>query len=148
MADEITLRVEEPEAGYLRYAHEGDAGLDLRAAEDCLVLSKAMETKKVPTGIRVEIPEGYVGLVAPRSGLAINEMVTVINSPGVIDSGYRGEIKVGLVNYGYGNYKVQKGDRIAQLLIVPVAKARVVRVDSVDGNTERGSDGFGSSGLK
>lgn len=147
MADEITLRVEEPETGYLRYMHEGDAGLDLRAAEDCWVLGKAMWTMMVPTGVRVEIPEGYVGLVVPRSGLATQERVTVINSPGVIDSGYRGEIKVGLVNYSSSHYRVHKGDRIAQLLIMPVAKARVVRVDSVDEDTERGSDGFGSSGF-
>lgn len=126
------------------YAHDGDAGLDLHSIEG-LVLRPG-ERRLVGTGVSVEIPTGHVGLIAPRSGLAKKEGVTVLNAPAVIDSGYRGELKVLLVNTDrMARYQVRAGDRIAQLLIVPVVRALVTTVERL-APSERGEGGFGSTG--
>jgi dUTP pyrophosphatase len=100
----------------------------------------------VPTGIAVAIPEGFAGFVLPRSGLAINHGVTVINSPGLIDSGYRGELKVGLINHGDAPFVIAVGDRIAQLVILAVVSPEFVEVEELD-STSRGAGGFGSTGM-
>ena len=126
------------------YAHEGDAGLDLRSTQSIIVWPGKRELIK--TGIAVAIPEGYAGFVQPRSGLAINKGLTVINSPGLIDSQYRGEVKVALINLGDERVTIHEGDRIAQLVIQPVAKADLVRVAELS-ETARGEGGFGSSGV-
>lgn len=123
------------------YAHHGDAGLDLYAAHDAIVTG---ETMLISTGVAVAVPDGYVGLVCPRSGLS-KYGVTVANAPGVVDSGYRGELMVRLTNTSKTPYRVHFGDRIAQLLIVPVLRPEVTIVNSLD-NTERGTNGFGSTG--
>ena len=123
------------------YAHPGDAGLDLYAAQDAVV---TRETVLIPTGVAVAVPDGYVGLVCPRSGLS-RYGVTVANAPGVVDSGYRGELMVRLTNTSKAPYRVHFGDRIAQLLIVPIARPVVTLVEHLD-NTERGTGGFGSTG--
>lgn len=123
------------------YAHPGDAGLDLYAACDALVTG---ETVLIPTGVAVAVPDGYVGLVCPRSGLS-KYGVTVANAPGVVDSGYRGEVMVRLTTTSATPYEVARGDRIAQLLIVPIARPVVTVVDHLD-DTERGASGFGSTG--
>lgn len=125
------------------YSREDDAAVDLRASESCYI--KAGAVRLVDTGVRVAIPNGYVGLVCPRSGMACKHEVTVINSPGVIDPNYRGSIKVGLVNHNSVGFDIREGDRIAQLLIVPVPRVAFEQVDELD-DTERGADGFGSSG--
>ena len=125
------------------YSRDGDAAVDLRASESCYI--KAGAVRLVDTGVRVAIPSGYVGLVCPRSGMACKHEVTVINSPGVIDPNYRGSIKVGLVNHNSVGFDIREGDRIAQLLIVPVPRVTFEQVEELDG-TERGADGFGSSG--
>ena len=123
------------------YAHPGDAGLDLYATEPAEV---TRETVLIPTGVAVAVPDGHVGLICPRSGLS-KHGVTVANAPGVVDAGYRGEVMVRLTTTSVFPYQVHRGDRIAQLLIVPVARPEVTVVDRLD-NTERGAGGFGSTG--
>lgn len=125
------------------YAHDGDAGLDLRAATDVEVAPR--ERVAVPTGLKVAVPDGWVGLVHPRSGLARRHGLTVANAPGTIDAGYRGDLLVLLVNLGDDPVTVERGDRIAQLLLQRVGRADVVEVDDLD-DTVRGAGGFGSSG--
>lgn len=124
-----------------RYAHPGDAGIDLYAAEDAIVTG---ETVLIPTGVAVAVPDGHVGLVCPRSGLAAHG-VTVANAPGVVDAGYRGELMVRLTTTSKNPYRVHRGDRIAQLLVVPILRPEVNVVVDLD-DTERGTNGFGSTG--
>ena len=127
------------------YAHEGDAGLDLRAAE-ALTLGP-LERAVVSCGFAMAIPQGYAGLVIPRSGLAAQRGITVVNAPGLIDSGYRGEVKVVLMNLDLKEpFEIHVGDRIAQLMIVAAPAVMPVAVESRD-DTQRGSGGFGSSGV-
>ena len=127
------------------YATDSSAGLDLRAAvEDPVVLSPG-ERRLIPTGLILEIPEGYEGQVRPRSGLAIRHGVTVLNSPGTIDADYRGEVKVILINLGEEPFTIRRGDRIAQLIIAPVTRAELIEVEEVT-VTARGDGGFGSTG--
>lgn len=124
-------------------AHQGDAGLDLYARHP-MVLAPG-ERAAVATGVAAAIPPGYAGLVVPRSGLAARSGVGVVNAPGLIDSGYRGEIRVALINHGREAFEVRRADRIAQLVIVAVAAPEVELVDRLE-ETERGPGGFGSSG--
>lgn len=127
------------------YAHPGDAGLDLRA---CYHYPEILNGEVVPvnTGIRVAIPNGYVGLVCPRSGLA-SRGIGVANSPGIIDSGYRGDLKVLVHNFSGRDVEIDEGERIAQLVIVPVVQAELKAVGEFsDSNTSRGTGGFGSTG--
>ena len=124
-------------------AYPGDAGLDLAACEGTTL--EPGERATVPTGIAVEIPEGFAGFVQPRSGLAARHGIGVVNSPGLIDSGYRGEIRVVLLNTDTRNtFTVEPGMRIAQLVVVPVAAVRPVEVEEL-AVTDRGAHGFGSS---
>jgi dUTP pyrophosphatase len=126
-----------------RRAYEGDAGFDLTACEE--VTLGAGRRAVVPTGIAVEIPEGYAGFVQPRSGLAARHGITIVNTPGLVDSGYRGEIRVVLLNTDASEpFTVEQGMRIAQLVVVPVASVRLVEVDEL-ATSERGTRGFGSS---
>jgi len=125
-------------------AHEGDAGLDLYACEAAHL--GPGERWSVATGIAVEIPHGHAGLVLPRSGLAREHGITVVNSPGLIDSGYRGEIGVLLLNTDPAEiFRIEPGDRIAQLVIVPVGLAEPIEAEGLGGSA-RGGGGFGSSG--
>jgi dUTP pyrophosphatase len=125
-------------------AHEGDAGVDLYAAEAAHL--GPGERWSVPTGVAVEVPDGHAGLVLPRSGLAREHGIALVNSPGLIDSGYRGEIRVLLLNTDPAEvYRVSAGDRIAQLVVVPVAAAEPLEVEAL-AETLRGDGGFGSSG--
>lgn len=125
-------------------AHDGDAGLDLYALED-VVLGPG-ERASVPTGIAVEIPPGQAGLVVPRSGLAARHGISVVNAPGLIDAGYRGEVRVLLLNTDREEpFEVTAGDRIAQLVLIRVELPQPVEVDSLT-QTARGIGGFGSSG--
>ncbi|MGA8046174.1 MAG: dUTP diphosphatase [Dermatophilaceae bacterium] len=125
------------------YAKPGDAGADLASTEE-LVLGPGCRAL-VRTGVAVAVPDGYVGLVNPRSGLAARHGVGIVNAPGTIDSGYRGEILVNLVNLGSEDVTIRRGDRIAQLLIMPVVQAEFLPVDSLPGS-DRGDTGHGSSG--
>ena len=124
-------------------AMPGDAGLDLRALEG--VTLEPGERRLVPTGVAVAIPEGHAGFVLPRSGLAMLKGVTVLNAPGLIDSGYRGELKVLLINHGTEAARLERGERIAQLVVQAVARPRLVEVERLP-DSARGDGGFGSTG--
>ncbi|MCF0138369.1 MAG: dUTP diphosphatase [Oscillospiraceae bacterium] len=126
-------------------AHEDDAGFDLYASEDYLL--KAHEFGMVCTGICIELPEGTEGQVRPRSGLAAKHGITLLNSPGTIDSGYRGEVRCILINHGSEDFLITKGMRIAQLVVKPIYETEFVEVRALD-TSDRGEGGFGSSGLK
>jgi dUTP pyrophosphatase len=126
-----------------QYETGGSAGLDVRSAENGLL--KPGEFKLITTGICVEIPYGYEIQVRPRSGLAKNYGVTILNSPGTIDADYRGEIGVILINHGQYDFEVKAGDRIAQLVLCPIERINWMAVGSV-GGTKRGEKGFGSTG--
>jgi dUTP pyrophosphatase len=134
----------DPEAPLPSFARAGDAGLDLASAVDVVV--GPGERVKVPTGVAVAIPPGHAGLVLPRSGLASREGLTMANSPGLIDSGYRGEVTCAVVNLDREReVKISRGDRIAQLVVVEVPAVEPVWVDELP-PSERGTGGFGSSG--
>ena len=124
-------------------AHPGDAGLDLFAAADGEI--PAGETRLVRTGLAVELPSGTEGQIRPRSGLALRHAVTVLNAPGTIDAGYRGEVGVVLVNHGRRTFRVRRGMKVAQLVVAPVVEVDVVEATSLS-ETERSGDGFGSTG--
>lgn len=126
------------------YALPGDAGADLRCTSD--VTLTPGERMLVPTGVRLALPDGHVGMVTPRSGLAARQGLSIVNAPGIIDSGYRGEIKVCLVNLDpASDIMLQAGDRIAQLVVVPFVRANFIPTDQLD-ETDRGEGGHGSTG--
>ncbi len=139
------MRLLHPDARTPSRAHPGDAGLDLVAVEPA-GLAPGGGRAAVPTGIAVAVPHGYAGLVLPRSGLARRHGVTLSNAPGLIDAGYRGELVVLMVNLGDAPYRVEAGDRIAQLVLTPVALSQVICTDHLPASDGRGEDGFGSTG--
>jgi len=146
---QVPLKVSrtDPSVTLPRYESDGAAGMDLKAflGEDLLIPS--MGRAKVPTGLRLEIPEGFEGQVRPRSGLAAKFGVTVLNSPGTIDSDYRGEVAVVLVNLGAETFTVKNGDRIAQLVIAPFIRASILEAETEELSvTVRNGGGFGSTG--
>jgi dUTP pyrophosphatase len=128
------------------YATDGAAGADLRAAVESEMILGPGDRTVVPTGLVVEIPAGYEGQVRPRSGLAIKAGLTIVNAPGTIDSDYRGELKVLMINLGSETVSIGRGDRIAQLLIAPVTRASFVESEALS-VSERGDGGFGSTGV-
>lgn len=133
-----------PDAVLPAYAHPSDAGMDLRSVADVVIPRGGRAL--VPTGLVILLPPLYEAQVRPRSGLALKHGVTVLNSPGTIDAGYRGEIGVILANFGEADFAVKRGDKIAQLVIAPVTQPQVVETDVVDA-TDRGTGGFGSTGV-
>lgn len=145
-SDRPLLEITGDKRCYPTKAHQHDAGLDLRAATGVYI--RPEQRCLVDTGIRVSIPAGYVGLVCPRSGLAHKQGVTVLNAPGIIDAGYTGPLKVNLVNLGSRGAIVQRHDRIAQLVIMPVTEVRVKSVQELSAWSERGEHGHGSTGVK
>ncbi|MBL5973326.1 MAG: dUTP diphosphatase [Candidatus Leucobacter sulfamidivorax] len=146
MVDVVELPIVADEAHLPAYARPGDAGADLRSSE-ALVLGPG-ERALVGTGISFALPDGYVGFVVPRSGLAVKHGITVLNSPGTIDAGYRGEIKVPLLNTDPSEpFAIEVGDRIAQLIVMPVSRALFTPVEALP-DSERGSGGFGSTGVR
>ena len=142
----MTLRFKKvhPDAVLPSYAHPSDAGMDVRSVDE-LTLAPG-ERALVHTGLVMLLPPRYEAQVRPRSGLALKNGVTVLNAPGTIDSGYRGEVGVILINHGDADFAIAKGDKIAQLVIAPVTQPEVVEVSEVD-ETDRGSGGFGSTGV-
>jgi len=126
------------------YAKHGDAGADLKSAIDYVLLPG--ERFLIPTGVSIALPDNYVGLVHPRSGLAVRNGVTVLNTPGTVDSGYRGEIKVILYNAGDADFVIRRGDRIAQLVIQEFVSADFELVEVLP-SSDRGEGGFGSTGV-
>ncbi len=143
MTETVDVLIIAPEAP--AYAHPGDAGADLVAAES--VRLEPGQRALVGTGVRIALPEGYVGFVVPRSGLAARHGITIVNAPGTVDAGYRGEIKVSLLNTDTENaFDVNVGDRIAQLIVMPVPRARFIPVEALP-ESVRGERGFGSTGF-
>jgi dUTP pyrophosphatase len=140
-----SLRIKklDPDITAPAYAHEGDAGLDLRSAED--VDLEPGERAMVSTGFAMALPEGYAAFIQPRSGLAARHGISIVNTPGLIDCHYRGEVKIILINLGQEAFEVKRGDRIAQMVIQKVESVRVEVVDELD-DTARGEGGFGSTG--
>ena len=128
-----------------RYMTEHSAGMDLFAAVDEEVILEPGERKLIPTGIALSIPEGCEGQVRPRSGLALRNGVTLVNTPGTIDADFRGEIGVLLINFGQKSFKIKRGERIAQLVIAPVCRAVLESVEELDA-TPRNEGGFGHTG--
>jgi len=128
------------------YETDGSAGMDIQAAVGEPVELKHGEVRLIPSGFSIAIPDGYEIQVRPRSGLAIKHGITLINSPGTIDSDYRGEVKVGLVNLGEKSFTVKRGDRIAQMILAPVTRCIFNTVESLS-KTERGGGGFGHTGV-
>ena len=127
------------------YAYVGDAGLDLRSAED--VVLAPHERRLISTGLAIAIPDGYAGFVQPRSGMALKQGLSMANTPGLVDSHYRGELKVCAINLDDEKpIAITRGDRIAQLVILPVPQVTLLEVDQLD-ETDRGTGGFGSSGV-
>ncbi|MCT1606059.1 dUTP diphosphatase [Nesterenkonia massiliensis] len=142
---DVPIQLLDPELPLPHYAHPGDAGADLVSAEDFTL--EPGERRLVPTGIAVAIPEGWVGLIHPRSGLAVKHGITMVNTPGTIDAGYRGELKVCLLNTDrHTPVSFSRGDRIAQLVLQQVAQAQFTPVDKLQ-ESVRGAGGFGSSGI-
>ena len=140
------VRVGDVEVQAPAYQSEGAVGLDLCAAiSDDMTLAPG-ERRLVPTGVAVAIPEGFEGQVRPRSGLALRHGVTVLNAPGTVDPDYRGELKVLLINHGQAPFVIRRGDRVAQLVLCPVARAELVAVTTLD-QTARGAGGYGSTGV-
>ncbi len=140
---DVAVRRLRPDARLPEQAYEGDAGLALAACEEAVLAPG--ERAVVPTGVAVEIPDGYAGFVQPRSGLAARHGIGIVNAPGLIDSGYRGEIRVVLINTDREEpFVVRPGMRSAQLVVAPVAAARLVEVDELTAS-DRGARGFGSS---
>lgn len=129
------------------YATEGSSGMDIRANTTHAILFKSLERMLVPTGLFIELPDGYEAQVRPRSGLAIRQGITCLNSPGTIDSDYRGEIKIVLINLSTEEQVIQPGERIAQLVIQKIEKAVWQEVQTIE-ETVRSSGGFGSTGKK
>lgn len=129
------------------YATDGASGMDLRAFIDEPVILKPMERRLIPTGLFVQIPEGYEGQVRARSGLAIKHGIGLVNSIGTIDSDYRGELKIPVINFGNESFMINNGDRIAQLVIASYERVVPIMVSDLD-ETDRGEGGFGHTGVK
>ena len=142
----MTLRFKRihPDAVLPAYAHPSDAGMDVRSVADIVIPPGGRAL--VPTGLVAIIPPMYEIQVRPRSGLALKHGVTVLNTPGTIDSGYRGEIGVILANFGDKEFSVSKGDKVAQLVFAPVVQPEIEETDTID-DTDRGAGGFGSTGV-
>ena len=141
---EVQIKLLDEDLPMPRYQHEGDAGLDLPSRVDYVL--EPGERAMIPTGIAVAIPRGYAGFVLPRSGLASRHGISLVNSPGLVDSGYRGEMAIIMINTDKREaFHIKRGDRIAQLVIQKVVEATTVQVSELDA-TSRGAGGFGSTG--
>jgi dUTP pyrophosphatase len=142
-----TLKVKKlnQDAKLPNFAHKGDAGMDVYSIEEAVI--KSGETKLIKTGISIELPEMTEAQMRPRSGLALKNSITLLNSPGTIDEGYRGEIGVIMINHGKDDFKVEKHMKIAQMVVKPIYDINVVEVEELS-DTVRGEGGFGSTGLK
>tara|TARA_B100001564_G_C20407569_1_gene564116 strand:+ start:121 stop:561 length:441 start_codon:yes stop_codon:yes gene_type:complete len=130
-----------------KYETSGSSGMDLSANIDKIIEIKPREVALIPTGLSISIPKGFEIQIRPRSGLAANKGISVLNTPGTIDADYRGEIKVILINHGNENFRVENGLRIAQMVLCPVIKAEIQEVSELK-DTKRGKGGFGSTGTK
>ena len=130
-----------------KYETNGSSGMDLAANINSIINIEPGNTAIIPTGLALSIPKGFEVQIRPRSGLAANQKISVLNTPGTIDADYRGEIKVILINLGQEPFKIEKGSRIAQMVVCPIVQAQLKEVDDLN-QTERGKGGFGSTGTK
>lgn len=150
-SDHVVLRVKRldgnEDMALPAYETDGASGLDLRAAVDGELTLHPGEIRLVPTGLAISLPLGYEAQIRPRSGLALKHGVGMVNAPGTIDSDYRGEIGLVLINWGKSPFVIKRGDRIAQMVVTRVSRAQVLEVDRLE-TTERGAGGFGHSGVK
>ena len=148
MQEKQTLKIlkTDPRVKLPAYESLGAAGMDLRAFLSSDILIPPLGRAKIPTGLRIELHTGFEAQIRPRSGLAFKYGVTVLNSPGTIDSDYRGDIEVILINLGESDFFVKDGDRIAQMIVAPVSRANIEIAESIT-QTQRGSGGFGSTGV-
>ena len=144
---EILIKRLSQEVPLPKYETDGSSGLDIAACIDKNIEIKPGKSKIIPTGLAVAIPENFEVQIRPRSGLAAKNQISVLNTPGTVDSDYRGEIKVILINLGEKSFIVEKGLRIAQMVLCPVVKAKLKEVESLE-DTKRGLGGFGSTGAK
>ena len=144
---EILIKRLSKEVSLPKYETEGSSGLDLAACIDKDIEIKPGKSEIIPTGLAIAIPENFEIQIRPRSGLAAKNQISVLNTPGTIDADYRGELKVILINLSDKSFIVEKGLRIAQMVLSPVIKANLKEVDSLE-DTKRGSGGFGSTGIK
>ncbi len=152
MAKEIKIKVKRLSKDFLdiplpHYATSGSAGMDIRAAVKDEFILHPGKVELIPTDISVEIPVGYEIQVRPRSGLAVNHSIGLLNSPGTIDSDYRGEVKIIMMNFGKEEFKIHRGDRIAQLIVSKVYTAKIEEAEELN-STKRGDGGFGHTGKK
>lgn len=146
--DEITVKVRNRSNNALpEYQTAGAAGMDLRAFISEPIVLRPLHMARIETGLAFEIPEGYEGQIRGRSGLAAKYGVALLNGIGTIDSDYRGEVGVILINFSNQNFNIQPGERVAQIVFAPVAKAALHEIEEIETETERGDDGFGSTGL-
>jgi dUTP pyrophosphatase len=148
--ERIELKIKKPDNYDLplpAYETNGSSGMDIRAWNEEEIILKPGDIRLVPTGISISIPPGYEAQIRPRSGLALKYGIGMVNSPGTIDSDYRGEIGIIMINYGRDPFTVRRGDRIAQMVVARICHARVLVVDDLD-STERGGGGFGHSGVE
>lgn len=143
---DVKIKYLHPSVTKPEYATDGSLGLDLAAALESPLTVKAHAREVVPVGIAIQIPKGYGGFIFPRSGLALKKGLTMCNAVGVIDNDYTGEIKLAMLNISDKDYTINPGDRVAQLVILPVACARLIEVESLT-ETDRGAGGFGSTGI-
>jgi dUTP pyrophosphatase len=145
MAKNLSVKIKQLHENAIipKYQTTGSAGMDLHSVEDMELW--VGETKAIPTGIAISVPDGHEAQIRPRSGLAVNRQITVLNSPGTIDSDYTGEIKVILINHSDEIFRIKRGDRIAQIVFAPVSRARFEVVSELE-STGRGAGGFGSTG--
>lgn len=127
------------------FANSGDAGMDIFSVDRKVI--KSGESQLIRTGISIELPKDTEIQIRPKSGIALNNGITLLNSPGTIDEGYRGEIKVIVINHGKNDFLVEEGMKIAQMVLKPIYKVKITKVDSIGYETDRGKKGFGSSGV-
>ncbi|MBU2584572.1 MAG: dUTP diphosphatase [Bacteroidetes bacterium] len=152
MRDKIKIKIKRLSKNFLdvplpSYTTDDSSGMDVRAACDNPIVLHSFETKLIPTDFAMEIPSGFEAQIRPRSGLAAKSFVTILNTPGTIDSDYRGEVKIILSNFGKEDFVINSGDRIAQMIISKVEKAELIEVEELN-DTHRSSGGFGHSGVK
>ncbi|HIH09155.1 MAG TPA: dUTP diphosphatase [Candidatus Diapherotrites archaeon] len=140
----VSIRILSEDARMPKLEHEGDAGFDLYSTEDAIL--KPMQRKLIPTGISMAIEKGYEAQIRPKSGLAIEHGITLLNTPGTIDAGYRGEIKVIVINLGEKEYRIEKGKKICQVVFNKIEHPEIIEVQELEASS-RGKGGFGSTGL-
>ena len=138
---------DDPDLSFPAYESNGSSGMDIRACVKEPVILKPGEVRLIPTGLAISVPTGYEAQIRPRSGLALHNGIGMVNSPGTIDSDYRGEIGIILINWGSDPFTITRGDRIAQMVISKVYRADFIEVEDLD-QTSRGNGGFGHSGIK